>query len=307
MPSRLFQWFRRPPARRLTSVSPLETSSVLPMPVRTVRRLGPMDMLRNPETPALECESLVRGFGEGETRTLALRSVSLRVYPGQLNLLMGPSGSGKSTLLAVISGLLRPDGGTVRALGHDIWRLSEQQMELFRRRHCSYIFQGYNLFPALTARQQLEVVLRWGENSTRKEARRRAEMVLSRLGLSRKMTLRPMQLSGGEKQRVAIGRALVKKPDFLFADEPTSALDWENGQQVIQLLRQAAEEDGTTVMVVTHDERLLPYSNTIFHLADGQLTDSHCDSHGHSHPTPSHRNDGAGHRSIFRQNLIDPT
>src|SRR5262249_12908402 len=161
--------------------------------------------------------------------TTALHEVSLELYRGQMVLLMGPSGSGKSTLLAVLSGLLHPDSGQVVALGKDLWRLSERERERFRLRHCGFIFQGYNLFPALTARQQLEVVLRWGAGATGREARRRADEMLALLGLARKARLRPTQLSGGEKQRVAIGRALIKSPTFCFADEPTSALDWAHG------------------------------------------------------------------------------
>jgi putative ABC transport system ATP-binding protein len=148
--------------------------------------------------------------------------------------------------------------------------MSELQLEKFRLKHCSYIFQGYNLFPALTARQQLEVVLKWGEGASNRDARKRADGVLDQLGLLNRANLRPMQLSGGEKQRVAIARALVKNPSFIFADEPTSALDWENGQQVIELLNQTAQR-GTTVLVVTHDPRLLKYADKVYELADGKL------------------------------------
>jgi putative ABC transport system ATP-binding protein len=184
---------------------------------------------------------------------------------------MGPSGSGKSTLLAMISGLLQPDQGQVLAMNQDLWNRSKVELERFRLQHCSYIFQGCNLFPALTARQQLELVLRWGEGASARDARRRAMEMLEQLGLGRKAHLRPAQLSGGEKQRVAIARALVKKPDLLFADEPTSALDWENGQQVIQLLHQAAHERGAMVLVVTHDARLVEYADRIFHMEDGKM------------------------------------
>jgi putative ABC transport system ATP-binding protein len=185
---------------------------------------------------------------------------------------MGPSGSGKSTLLAVLSGLLRPDTGAVGALGKDVWRMSEDEMERFRLRYCSYIFQGYNLFPALTAREQLEIVLKWGEGCSTREARKRADHVLGQLGLASKAHLRPAQMSGGEKQRVAIGRALVKNPTFVFADEPTAALDWENGQQVIKLLTENARERGAMVLVVTHDPRLVPFADKVFELTDGQLS-----------------------------------
>jgi putative ABC transport system ATP-binding protein len=214
---------------------------------------------------------LHRSFGSGTTRTLALSDVSLNLYQGELNLLMGPSGSGKSTLLAVLSALLRPDSGTVIALEKSLWGMNDRERERFRLRHCSYIFQGYNLFPALTARQQLEVVLRWGEGVGGSEARKRAEAMLAQLGLAKQMHLRPAQLSGGEKQRVAIARALVKNPTFLFADEPTSALDWENGQQVIELLQASARERQAMVLVVTHDPRLMAFADRVIEMADGKL------------------------------------
>ena len=220
---------------------------------------------------ALTGSNLSRTFGSGETKAYALRDVSVEMRQGEVNLLMGPSGSGKSTLLAVLSGLLRPDHGAVGALGRDVWRMSEDEMEQFRLHHCSYIFQGYNLFPALTAREQLEIVLKWGEGCSSREARQRADRVLGQLGLTNKAHLRPAQLSGGEKQRVAIGRALVKNPAFVFADEPTSALDWENGQKVIELLRDAAHERGASILVVSHDHRILPFVDVYYHLEDGYL------------------------------------
>jgi putative ABC transport system ATP-binding protein len=230
------------------------------------------------DNPHLQAHSLVKSFGQGDTRSIAVNDVALNLRRNELTLLMGPSGSGKSTLLAMISGLLRPDQGQVLAMNQDLWNRSKLEMERFRLQHCSYIFQGCNLFPALTARQQLELVLRWGEGVTGREARRRAMEMLEQLGLGKKAHLRPSQLSGGEKQRVAIARALVKKPDLLFADEPTSALDWENGQQVIQLLHQAAHERSAMVLVVTHDPRLMEYADRIFHMEDGKMTsEERCD------------------------------
>jgi putative ABC transport system ATP-binding protein len=130
------------------------------------------------------------------------------------------------------------------------------------------------LFPALTARQQLEIVLRWGQGLARREARIRAEEMLDHLGLAKKVSLRPAQLSGGEKQRVAIGRALIKEPSFCFADEPTAALDWAHGAQVVEMLRNAARDCGATVLVVSHDGRIVPYADRVFHLDDGCLTES---------------------------------
>jgi putative ABC transport system ATP-binding protein len=230
----------------------------------------------------IEAVGLLRSFGSGDGKTVAVRDVSLRLRHGDMNLLMGPSGSGKSTLLAVLSALLRPDAGQVRAQGSDIWRMNETDLERFRLRHCSYVFQGYNLFPALTARQQLEVVLRWGEGAGPTEARRRADRVLGQLGMTRKAHLRPAQLSGGEKQRVAIARALVKDPTFVFADEPTAALDWENGRQVIDLFRGVARDRGATVLVVTHDPRLVPYADRVIEMADGELRAGEAEA-THSH------------------------
>ena len=242
-----------------------------------------------PSTAAtLEAAGLTKSFGAGDQQTFALQDVSITLRAGEFSLLMGPSGSGKSTLLAVISALLRPDAGSVSALGHDVWHCTERELEQFRLKHCSYIFQGYNLFPALTAAEQLEIVLKWGERVSTSEAKKRAEAVLGQLGLSNKLRLRPAQLSGGEKQRVAIGRALVKNPAFLFADEPTSALDWENGQQVVELLRAAAHERGATVLVVTHDHRLVPFADRVFEMTDGRLANSE------GEPAGAHRPRGEG-------------
>ena len=222
-------------------------------------------------TPTLKAWGLTRTFGSGETLTVALRSVGIELYPGQLAMLMGPSGSGKSTLLAVLSGLLHPNEGQVLALDHDLWSMSEREREDFRLRYCGFIFQGYNLFPALTAKQQLEMVLRWGNNVGSREASIRADAMLDLLGLGKKGHLRPIQLSGGEKQRVAIGRALIKEPAFCFADEPTAALDWKHGEQVIELLRAAAHDNGATILVVAHDARIIPHCDRVFHLEDGCL------------------------------------
>jgi putative ABC transport system ATP-binding protein len=229
-------------------------------------------MLDDSPSPALQGWHLTRSFGDGETRTTALRDVSLELYGSQVALLMGPSGSGKSTLLAVLSGLLRPDSGQVLALGQDLWALSDPERERFRLRHCGFIFQGYNLFGALTARQQLEMVVRWGEEAH----------------------LLPAQMSGGEKQRVAIGRALIKDPDFCFADEPTSALDWAHGEQVIELLRNAAHERGATVLIVAHDSRIIPFVDCVFHLDDGVLREA--EEGVPPHHQPSHAGgDNGGH------------
>ncbi len=222
-------------------------------------------------TPTMKAWGITRSFGSGDTKIYALRNVGLELHPGQIALLMGPSGSGKSTLLAVLSGLLHPDCGTVLAHDQDLWAMTERQREAFRLQHFGFIFQGYNLFPSLTAREQLEMILRWGSGSSAREAREKTDDMLGMLGLSNRSHLRPLQLSGGEKQRVAIGRALIKNPGFVFADEPTAALDWKHGQHVVELLRAAAHDQGSTILIVAHDSRIIPFVDRVLQLEDGIL------------------------------------
>jgi putative ABC transport system ATP-binding protein len=187
-------------------------------------------------------------------------------------MVMGPSGSGKSTLVAVLSGLLRPDSGEVDAMGQDLWSLKPGKIDRFRLDHCGFIFQGFNLFPALTALQQVEIILKY-KGYSRSEARDKAATALTEVGLEMRMNSRPSEMSGGEKQRVAIARALAKDPQLLFADEPTSALDGENGQVVIKLLQRAARSFGAAVICVTHDPRLESYADRIIHIEDGLILD----------------------------------
>lgn len=221
--------------------------------------------------PVLQGLNLCRAFGSGAERTVALDAASIYLFPGQFTLLMGPSGSGKSTLLAILSALLPPDSGNVIVGGRDIWSMNDSEREKLRGVEFGFVFQGYNLFPALSARQQLEIVLRWGSQVGGREARQRSEAILDRLGLGKKLHLRPNQMSGGEKQRVAIARALVKQPRVCFADEPTSNLDWHHGENVVMMLKEMVSEMNLSLLVVTHDHRLEPYADRILHLEDGHL------------------------------------
>jgi putative ABC transport system ATP-binding protein len=189
-------------------------------------------------------------------------------------MVMGPSGSGKSTLIAALSGLMKPDEGTVLALGENLWKKSRGKIDRFRLDHCGFIFQGFNLFPSLNATQQVEQVLKYCK-VPKSEAHRRARDVLASVGLDHRLTLRPSEMSGGEKQRVAIARALSKSPSLIFADEPTSALDSVSGQVVIKLLHQAAKERSAAVIVVTHDPRLEAYADRIIHMEDGKILSDH--------------------------------
>lgn len=219
---------------------------------------------------AIRARGIARRFVTGKVAHTVLDGVDLDIEPGQLTLMVGPSGSGKSTLLAIISGLLRPDAGRVEAMGIDLWSLSDKRIEAFRLAHCGFVFQGFNLFPALTAEEQVALPLTY-QGLTDAEARRRAVAALAEVGLEPRRRLRPIELSGGEKQRVAIARALAKQPQLIFADEPTSALDSTNGQTVVRLLHEAARSRGAAVLCVTHDPRLLAHADRVVSLEDGQI------------------------------------
>jgi len=223
---------------------------------------------------ALDAKGLSKGYKIGKTRQQVLKSVDFNAYHGQVTMVMGPSGSGKSTLIAALSGLMKPDEGTVTALGENLWKKSRSKIDRFRLDHCGFIFQGFNLFPSLNATQQVEQVLKYCK-VPKAEAHRRAHEVLASVGLEHRLTLRPSEMSGGEKQRVAIARALSKSPSLIFADEPTSALDSVSGQVVIKLLHQAAKERGAAVIVVTHDPRLEAYADRIIHMEDGKMLSDH--------------------------------
>lgn len=222
------------------------------------------------EIPAIDAKGVTKSYKIGKTRQDVLKDVDFTAFHGQLTMVMGPSGSGKSTLVATLSGLLEPDGGQVVALGEDLWAKKKSQIDRFRLDHCGFIFQGFNLFPALNATAQVEQVLKYCR-VPRREARKRAIEALTEVGLGKRLTQMPSALSGGEKQRVAIARALSKNPKLLFADEPTSALDSVSGQVVIKLLHRAAHEHGAAVICVTHDPRLEAYADRIIHMEDGKI------------------------------------
>ncbi|WP_245462455.1 ABC transporter ATP-binding protein [Rhizobium sp. CCGE532] len=185
-------------------------------------------------------------------------------------MLSGPSGCGKSTLLATLGGMTKPDSGLLRAGEIDLSSSTDAQRDAFRLKNCGFIFQGFNLFPALTALEQVQVPLDY-LNVPETEARAKALEALERVGLLHRQHLRPSHLSGGEKQRVAIARAIVKEPAILFADEPTSALDSGNGQRIVEILRDTARQLGTAVLCVSHDTRLFSKADRLLRMEDGRL------------------------------------
>jgi putative ABC transport system ATP-binding protein len=219
---------------------------------------------------ALDAKGLSKSYKIGKIRQQVLKEVNFNAYHGQVTMVMGPSGSGKSTLIAALSGLMKPDEGEVMALGQNLWRKRRGKIDKFRLDHCGFIFQGFNLFPALNATRQVEQVLKYCGFS-RAESHVRAVAVLEAVGLGQRLLQRPAEMSGGENQRVAIARALAKSPALIFADEPTSALDSVSGQVVIKLLHEAAKQRGAAVVVVTHDQRLESYADRIIHMEDGKI------------------------------------
>jgi putative ABC transport system ATP-binding protein len=219
---------------------------------------------------ALNAKGLSKAYRIGKIRQVVLKNVDFTAYHGQVTMVMGPSGSGKSTLIAALSGLMRPDEGEVMALGESLWEKSDGRIDRFRLDHCGFIFQGFNLFPALDATEQVVQVLKYCGVGKR-ESWTRATAALKAVGLGQRLRQLPAELSGGEKQRVAIARALAKSPALIFADEPTSALDSANGRVVIELLHQAARERGAAIVVVTHDPRLEAHADRIIHMEDGKI------------------------------------
>jgi putative ABC transport system ATP-binding protein len=212
-------------------------------------------------------------YRTGNQRFHALKNIHLEVNTGDIQLLMGPSGSGKTTLLSILGGILTPTGGEVCLLGKEITRMSRSQLAQFRLKNIGFIFQGFNLFPALTALENVEIALKM-KGLHNRAARLEAGILLEQVGLADKAKNLPEELSGGQKQRVAIARALAGHPPLIMADEPTAALDSHSGHAVIELLRQLAKEGGHTVVMVTHDPRIIDVADRVTYVEDGMLKDS---------------------------------
>jgi putative ABC transport system ATP-binding protein len=209
-------------------------------------------------------------YQSGKEKYQVLHRVDLTVKPGDIQLLMGPSGSGKTTFLSILAGILTPTAGSVRLLGQEITKLSQAKLAQFRLQNIGFIFQGFNLFPALSALENVEVALNL-KRIRGTAARKQAVELLEQVGLLDRASQLPQDLSGGQKQRVAIARALAGNPKLIMADEPTAALDSHNGHAVIELLRQLAKEKDRTVLIVTHDPRIIDVADHVAYLEDGVL------------------------------------
>ena len=219
---------------------------------------------------AVQCRGVEKSFGNGGGKVLALRGVDLDVRYGEMTLLVGPSGCGKTTLLSVIAGLLNSTAGEVTVLGEQIGRLPGRQQILFRRKNLGFVFQQYNLLPALTAAENGAVPL-LAAGVSRRKAIGETRRLWSTLGMSGRVDALPKELSGGEQQRVALTRALIHQPRLLVCDEPTAALDADTGQAVMELLAAEAVRPERAVIVVTHDNRIFGFANTMARMDDGRV------------------------------------
>src|SRR5262252_2300189 len=219
---------------------------------------------------AVFSRDVTKVFGRGETEVHALRGIDLEMRLGELTMLVGPSGSGKTTLLSVISGLLDATSGELVVLGRRPGKLSQEELILFRRKNLGFVFQQYNLIPALTASENVAVPLLAG-GVKRQQAVTRGREFLATLGMAHRANALPSQLSGGEQPRVALARALVHEPKLIVCDEPTSALDGRTGHAVMELLSATAVRPGRAVIIVTHDARIFDFADQIAHMDDGRI------------------------------------
>jgi putative ABC transport system ATP-binding protein len=218
----------------------------------------------------IQARGLTKTYAQGEAAMRALDEVTLDLHAGELALLVGPSGSGKTTLLSIMGCILRPTSGSLRVLGDEVTRLAERDLPAIRRERIGFIFQAFNLFPTLTALQNVALALDLKGVSGR-AARDKAAMLLDQVGLSAKLGAYPADLSGGQKQRVAIARALAGDPPIILADEPTAALDSQSGRIVMDLLQRLARQRGRAVAIVTHDNRMWGYGDRLVKMEDGRV------------------------------------
>ncbi|BAM05110.1 ABC transporter ATP-binding protein [Phycisphaera mikurensis] len=223
-----------------------------------------------PDAVLVACSGVEKSFGEGNAKVRVLRGASFDAHAGEMTYLVGPSGCGKTTLISVIGAILSADDGEVSVLGTDLRVLSRPKLADFRLRHFGFVFQQFNLLPALTAAENAAIP-RVARGESTGDAEEHARQLLAELGLGDHADKMPAQLSGGQQQRVAIARALVHEPSVLICDEPTASLDAASGSNVMALLSDLAVEGDRSVIIVTHDDRIFDHADVIHHMADGEI------------------------------------
>lgn len=219
---------------------------------------------------AVKCKNVVKTYGQGVGKILALRGIDLEVTSGELMMLAGPSGSGKTTLISVIAGILDQDSGSCEVYGHVLNQMDNGEKIAFRAQNIGFVFQAFNLFPTLTVAENVGLPLIIG-GMDRKRATEEGRELLAQMGLGDRTTAFPAQLSGGQQQRVAIARALIHNPRLIVCDEPTSALDAETGHKIMELVKKIALDKGRALIVVTHDARIFGFADRIAKMEDGRI------------------------------------
>lgn len=228
------------------------------------------EQLKAWDEPVINIQNLNHYFGAGQLRKQVLYNINLEIYPGEIVIMTGPSGSGKTTLLTLLGGLRSAQEGSIKIMGMELCGAGKNRLVEVRR-NTGYIFQAHNLLKCLTAKQNVQMSLDLHPEISPQEVNLRATQMLEAVGLGERINYYPENLSGGQKQRVAIARALVSHPKLVLADEPTAALDSKSGRDVVELMQKLAKEQGCTILLVTHDNRILDVADRIVHMEDGCL------------------------------------
>jgi putative ABC transport system ATP-binding protein len=223
------------------------------------------------QEPVIAIKNLNHYYGKGALRKQILFDINLEIYPGEIVIMTGPSGSGKTTLLSLIGGLRSVQEGSLNFLGEELFGVSQNKLVQMRR-NIGYIFQAHNLLGFLTAKQNVQMAVELNDRISQTEAVAKSEAMLGAVGLEERVNYYPDNLSGGQKQRIAIARALVNRPPLVLADEPTAALDKQSGRDVVEIMQSLAKNQGTTILLVTHDNRILDIADRIIEMEDGLLT-----------------------------------
>ena len=221
--------------------------------------------------PIIAIKNLNHYYGKGALRKQILFDINLEIYSGEIVIMTGPSGSGKTTLLSLIGGLRSVQQGSLKFLGEELVGVSQNKLVQMRR-NIGYIFQAHNLLGFLTAKQNVQMAVELNNNISQREAVAKSKAMLGSVGLKEQVDYYPDNLSGGQKQRIAIARALVNRPPLVLADEPTAALDKQSGRDVVEIMQSLAKNQGTTILLVTHDNRILDIADRIVEMEDGLLT-----------------------------------